>query len=267
MRYFLIVLLYILTFSNLYAKTFNELITKIANSTPTMQYLFWVAKDENSKNIPYLTRNKNDGSFSVWHFTPDKKWQPIHNAGAFDGFDKAEKTLENVSFEPSTGVLTIGKSILPENNAPDENKPKLPEGVTLKSNDIQNGAFLDEKYSSSVSPSLSWDVSGDIKNKNIIKSYAVSLKDLDVDTYHWHIINIPSSVESLPQGPLSNYNNSRNIVNDFGSPSYTGPFPPTGETHNYKFSVYGFVTSSIRGAQDYKNAIYKSSITVKYKGK
>ncbi len=363
MKWIFIAFLHTFIFNNLYAKTFNELVEKISNSTPTMQYLFWVAKDSSSKNVPYLTQSKEGGGFAVWHFTldkkwqpihsanafdgfpkaenvfddisldkikeaitfgaitnnptddtanqkavlleskdfnigwyfwvntgdaflfseskskgisiwyftPDKKWQPIHNAGAFDGFDKADNTLENVSFEASSGVLTIGKSILDTNdtsdgNQPKENKPDLPKGITLKSNDVQEGEFLSEAYSS-LSPAFSWDVQSDIKDKDIIKSYAISLKDLDVDKYHWNIINIPKSITSLPKGPLSNYENSRNIPNDFGTPSYLAPFPPAGETHNYKFTVYAFATSQISGTNDYNNAIYKSSITVKYTGK
>ena len=363
MRYVFIGLFCIFIFNNAYAKTVDELVKKIANSTPTMKYLFWVAKDESSKNVPYLTLKKKSGGFAVWHFTSDKKWQPIHNTGkfnnfpkadgvfvsvsldkikeaitfgaisnapvndsanqkakileskdfnigwyfwvnnkdaflfrakknkeisiwyftsdkkwqpihnasGFDGFDKAEKNFDSVSFEPSTGVLTIGKSMSPENDPPSEppseNKPTLPKGLTLTSSDITAGEFLDEAYATTISPSLSWDVIGDIKNKNIIKSYAISLKDLNVNKYHWNVINIPSSVTSLPKGASFNYENSKNIPNDFGSSSYVGPFPPVGDTHGYEFSVYGFVASSIGGSQDYKNAIYKSSIKVKFTGK
>lgn len=358
-RYVFIGLFCIFIFNNAYAKTVDELVNKIANTTPTMGYVFWIAKDSNAQNKAYLSSQKQDNSrsvwffttqkkwqpihnagafdgfpkadkvfqsvtldkanekitfsniennpaddltsekaklleskefsigwyfwvnsgdaflfsknasneFSIWYFTTEKKWQPIHNAGAFDGFDKAEITLEDISFQASTGVLTIGKSISSENDAPQDDKPSFPTGITLTSSDLTEGAFLDETYATSISPSLSWDVSADIKNQNVIKSYAISLQDLDVSKYHWNVINIPSSITSFPKGASFNYQGSKNIPNDFGTPSYLGPFPDAGETHNYEFSVYGFVTASIGGYQDYKDAIYKSSIKVKYTGK
>lgn len=360
----------IFAFSNIYAKTASELATKIANSTPTMGYSFWLVKGADSKSAPYLAKDNGDDSFRVWHFTKtktwqpihnasaldgfpkaenvfdtitlnkadgkisfgaignapedadantrattlenkefnigwhfwvadkdpflfratesngfriwhftsDKKWQPVHNASGVDGFPEAEKTLDGISFDAASGVLSIGKSLLGDDNAtkdnpkednpkedePKKDEPKVPEALTLSSTAMSEGDFLDEEYASAISPALSWKVDDDVKSKGAIKSYAISLKDLDVDKYHWHMINIPSTVTSIPKGPVSTY---QNVINDFGQPSYKGPFPPAGETHNYEFSVYGFPSPSIGGVQEYQYAIYKSSIKVKYTGK
>jgi Raf kinase inhibitor-like YbhB/YbcL family protein len=350
------IFMYILTFSNIYAKTINELVSKIANSKPVMGYSFWVAKDENSKYLPFLAKKAKNGykvwhftstkdwqpvhnagkignfpkadimfeevnfnkaketitfgainktstnedinkkvkilenkefkigwyfwvkdkdpflfkkkknkTFSIWYFTPKKLWQPIHNASKSADFALAPKSLVGVSFDAPTGTLVIGKSLLKDDSLlKKEDKPSLPEGITLSSTVMKNGEFLDEKYSSSISPPLSWKVSNEIKKNGIIKSYAISLQDLDAQKYHWHMINIPSRVTSISKGPIMKY---KNILNDFGKSSYMGPFPPTGETHTYEFRVYGFTDTKINGMQDYRYAIYTSSIKIKYTGK
>ena len=373
MKLILAVFICIFTLSNIYAKTLSELVAKIASSTPTMEYVFWVVNNEESKNVPFLSKNSKDG-FRVWHFTPDKswqsihnasavdgfpeagkvfesvsvnnaeeiisftnivnapededvgnkaktlenkefkigwyfwindkdpflfkalesgkiriwyftpekKWQPVHNAGAVHGFPKAEETLGDISFDASSGVLTIGKALADNEDTKEddtkeddtkeddtkeddtkEDKPESPQGITLSSSAIKEGGFLDDKYTSN-SPPLSWVVDDDVQKKNTIKSYAISLEDLNIKKYHWNMINIPSNITSISNGPITKY---KNIDNDFGLSSYLGPFPPSGETHTYEFSIYGFSSSTISGVEDYQYAIYKSSIKVKYTGK
>jgi|GEM_PF-5293077 len=62
-----------------------------------------------------------------------------------------------------------------------------------------------------------------------------------VDNVHWLVVNIPSSVSSLAEGasPSSMPAESTEITNDYqASGQYEGPWPPTGVTHNYEFTLY-----------------------------
>lgn len=105
--YILLILVFIV---NVYGKSVDELINVVANNSMKVKYYFWV---EESK--AFLASKKNDNSYSVWHFTNDKKWQPIHNTGAFDGFDEAKKSFSNVRLDLENAKITFSSSINNDN--------------------------------------------------------------------------------------------------------------------------------------------------------
>jgi len=87
------------------SETSSALLGTLLNKTFKMQYYF--IKSESNKYFLLSIKNKND--FYMWRFTTDKKWEPVHNAGAYDGFDKADKTLSSATY--SEKYVTIGSEI------------------------------------------------------------------------------------------------------------------------------------------------------------
>lgn len=58
-----------------------------------MWYLF-LARD----NQPYLCANRDSGNEAIYELDKNRKFKPIHNAPAFDGFDKADAIFESIKF-------------------------------------------------------------------------------------------------------------------------------------------------------------------------
>lgn len=126
----------------------------------------------------------------------------------------------------------------------------------LKSNDVQQGKQMDEKFvqngsgcsGNDISPELSWSGAPEAT-----KSFAVTVYDPDAPTgsgwWHWTVVNIPKDVHSLARdaGNRSGANIPTGAVQgrtDFGSPGYGGPCPPTG-THNYHFKVWALSVDTL----------------------
>jgi len=135
-----------------------------------------------------------------------------------------------------------------------------------------------------LSPSLSW--SGAPEGT---KSFAVMVHDPDAPTggagiWHWVVINIPASVDSLAAGASTPDGaklpaGSRQIANDYfgmtGNPAWGGPCPPKGKSaHSYNFTVYALkvdkldpppaATASQVGFFINLNALAKAQLSVKY---
>ena len=245
----------------------------LENKTVNIGWYFWVQ----NKDAFLFKKAKNSSEIRIWYYTGERKWRPIHNASAFDGYKEAKKTLESASFNPAQGTLSTGKSIPMgggsstdnSNNNDDKNKepsPSSPNALSLTSSSMKEGEMLSMKYAFSSSPELSWTLNDDVKSQNIVKSYAISLQDMNTKQYHWLVTNIPSSIYNFPESAPVNYKGSKYITHDFGLP-YKGPFPPAGETHDYKFTIYAFSSDTIAGKESFKIKLYSSSITVKYTGK
>ena len=100
----------------------KELLQNLENKTIKIGWYFWVDKKA------FLIKKKTNNDISVWHYTNDRKWQPVHNASAFDGFPKAVNTLDAVSFSPSSNTLSTGSVI----NIDGYKVPPTPMGVPIK---------------------------------------------------------------------------------------------------------------------------------------
>ncbi|NPV65852.1 MAG: YbhB/YbcL family Raf kinase inhibitor-like protein [Anaerolineae bacterium] len=57
---------------------------------------------------------------------------------------------------------------------------------------------------------------------------------------HWVLYNLPAAARELPRAlpPGSTPGGSRQGMNDFGAPGYTGACPPPGENYRYIFTLY-----------------------------
>lgn len=132
------------------------------------------------------------------------------------------------------------------------------DGFQLSSTDIKAGETLSSKHvfsgfgckGDNASPQLSW------KNPpKGTKSFAVTAYDPDAPTgsgwWHWQVVNIPSSVSSLPTH-AGNANNktlpkgSQQMKNDYSQNSFGGACPPKGHgAHRYQFTVYALSVETL----------------------
>lgn len=88
-----------------------------------LYYYYW----KNDKNEYYLGKKRSDNQYSIWLYTEERKWKPFHNANAFDGFGKAGKIYESVSFEDGNIKLKMLNDSDDDNNSNgDENTPPNP---------------------------------------------------------------------------------------------------------------------------------------------
>jgi len=71
----------------------------------------------------------------------------------------------------------------------------------------------------------------------------------DPVAYHWVVIDIPSTATSIASGASGTANmpsGCQEVVNDVtGLASYEGPWPPSGETHTYQFTLYALNTAEV----------------------
>jgi Raf kinase inhibitor-like YbhB/YbcL family protein len=73
------------------------------------------------------------------------------------------------------------------------------------------------------------------------ESLSLVCVDSAVAFVHWAIYNIPPTASGLAEGvpPLGELEDgSLQGFNDYGEDGYIGPCPPTGETHEYVFTLY-----------------------------
>ena len=82
-------------------KEISKLLQNIANQEIPMQYYFWLSEKKNYFLV-YITTNSN---FSIWQFTGEKQWLPVHNAGAYDGFPQADSYLSSISYKDRKIIL------------------------------------------------------------------------------------------------------------------------------------------------------------------
>jgi hypothetical protein len=81
---------------------------ELASKTHSLDWHFW----QTPSGKAYLAsdvHNVNKSSPAVWEFTnPDRKWKPIHNATAFDGFEERSLMYENTSFKNGYSQIYFG---------------------------------------------------------------------------------------------------------------------------------------------------------------
>ena len=107
------------------------------------------------------------------------------------------------------------------------------------------------------SPQLSW--SGAPEGT---KSFAITVYDPDAPTgsgwWHWHVVNIPASVNSVSQNASINGDLPREALqvrNDFGIFGFGGACPPPGKVHRYIFTIYALSTEQLELPENPSNAL------------
>ncbi|CAH9061793.1 hypothetical protein PSECIP111951_02562 [Pseudoalteromonas holothuriae] len=121
----------------------------------------------------------------------------------------------------------------------------------LSSHDIKDGQFMSKQQEfkgfgcdgDNLSPHLRWQ---DAPKQT--KSFAITAYDPDAPTgsgwWHWQVVDIPSTVESLGSGVGTAKNTglpegAKQIKNDYGNASFGGACPPKGHgVHRYQFTIH-----------------------------
>ena len=106
-KIFLVLSIHLISFS----KTVDELVDIIASSNINVQYYFWIKNNE-----AFLSTQKQDQTYAIWYYTKDRKWRPIHNGGAFDGFTATDKTFSSVVLNKENETIVIGDKINNDNS-------------------------------------------------------------------------------------------------------------------------------------------------------
>jgi len=132
---------------------------------------------------------------------------------------------------------------------------------------------IPQKFLSHRRPCSGRDLSPEISWRSIpkqAKSFAFVVWDQDAPKqggfYHWVLINIPPSVNTLPEG-AGNVLTKRTpsgavqLINDWGEPGYGGPCPPGGKPHHYHFKVYALTVDQLSMDQNTKTADAVAQIT------
>ncbi len=120
--------------------------------------------------------------------------------------------------------------------------PSPGSGLAVASAAFVDGGAIPSEYTcdgAGISPPLSWSVTprGTV-------AYAVIMQDPDAPggTFtHWLLLDLPANVTSLPQGVPAGERPAVGGVqarNDAGVAGYSGPCPPAGPAHHYRFTVY-----------------------------
>jgi Raf kinase inhibitor-like YbhB/YbcL family protein len=146
--------------------------------------------------------------------------------------------------------------------------PVFAGSLTLSSNDIVHGKFMDKKQEFNSFGCSGEDLSPHLKWSNApkgTKSFAVTAYDPDAPTgsgwWHWQIINISANVTELSINAGSVKENlspsgSTQIQNDYGSRGFGGACPPEGHgVHHYRFTVHAISVEKLELPIDASGAL------------
>ncbi len=136
------------------------------------------------------------------------------------------------------GCRGEGPSLLPT--------PPAPMSLVVRSAAFSPGGDIPARYTcdgADVSPPLSWFGAP----KGTV-SYALVMDDPDAPRgtfVHWLLYDLPSRTDSLPEAVPVGERVEGDAVqgrNDAGRVGYSGPCPPRGPAHRYRFTLYALDT-------------------------
>ena len=111
LKYFLLIFVYIL---NLRADIVTDQLT---NKTYKIGWYMFQATT-NGITRTYLANNRDSkevNGIRVWNFTNKRKWRPISNAKAFDGFVGTSKNFKSISISDDARHITFGPKNISKN--------------------------------------------------------------------------------------------------------------------------------------------------------
>ena len=151
-----------LPLSSLQADNVSDLLDKIANTSHQMEYYFFPSQKGN-----YFLATMRDGKMKVWRYAEQKRWQPVHNAGAFDGFEGAEDMFGSVAYDK--GQVTFGETIAKDDGKAPVSDPGAPPPLPNQFNVLSTISAMGQDLS--------------------VKEYAEELKsgNFKVTHYFWKI--------------------------------------------------------------------------------
>lgn len=157
-------------------------------SYPISHY-FWL---DNTGLAFLLKNNDNDNDISIWRFTQDKKWQPVHNAKAFDGFPKAGKNISKIELDIRKANVLIGKAV----NEISKNFNLSLESANLGNNNSLTATFLD------LSPELSWNFNS--KYKDEVSNFVYQIMSDDGQMIYSTVIEADKKSVKVSRGSIYN---------------------------------------------------------------
>ena len=90
----------------------------VANKNYDSKYHFFYSKELKSN---LLALEKKDSTIALYQYMSDRKWKPISNAKAYDGFPKADNIFPDMKYNKSTGTITVGKIVKTPSSIPANN--------------------------------------------------------------------------------------------------------------------------------------------------
>jgi Raf kinase inhibitor-like YbhB/YbcL family protein len=122
--------------------------------------------------------------------------------------------------------------------------------MILTSQAFREGEAIPPRHSrqgGNISPDLAW--TGAPENT---QSFALIVDDPDApggDFVHWVLFDIQATVDHLPEG-VPQHERPQGIGvqgrNGFGELGYSGPQPPPGKPHHYRFTLYALDVPRLR---------------------
>jgi subtilisin family serine protease len=82
---------------------FAYILNRLKNNTFNIGWYFWADREK-----AYLMSNPKNPS--IWEFTNDRAWRPMHNASDFDGYNGKEKIFNNISISSDLKKIYFGSS-------------------------------------------------------------------------------------------------------------------------------------------------------------
>ena len=77
-------------------------------------------------------------------------------------------------------------------------------------------------------------------------SLAIVCEDVNANNaIHWACFDLPGNIFNINEGLTPPPPSFRQGTNDFGTQGYTGPFPPPGQVHEYRFTLYALDVASL----------------------
>jgi Raf kinase inhibitor-like YbhB/YbcL family protein len=113
----------------------------------------------------------------------------------------------------------------------------LPEPITISSPAFTAGAAIPQRFTcdgDNLSPPLAW---AGVPAGTVELALVVDDPDAPRGTYvHWVLVDLNPASTELAEGAVPP--GARQVRNSAGKAAYTGPCPPGGAPHHYRFTVY-----------------------------
>ena len=127
-------------------------------------------------------------------------------------------------------------------DAPNAGPAAEPASLQISSDAFADGKIIPKDHTcdgADRSPPLHWDGAPERT-----KAFALVVDDPDAPSgvfTHWLLYNVPAAAKALDVGVATSGtlgDGSRQGTNDFGRVGWSGPCPPPGSAHRYRFKLY-----------------------------
>jgi Raf kinase inhibitor-like YbhB/YbcL family protein len=133
-------------------------------------------------------------------------------------------------------LLGLGLAACSRGGAPEVQRD-LPDPIAVTSSAFAEGASIPPRFTcadAGVAPPLAWK---GVPRDAVELALVVDDPDAPGGTYvHWVVFHLDPGLDGLPEGRLPG--GARQARNSDGKAAYSGPCPPSGPAHHYRFSLY-----------------------------